>query len=281
MKRFSWMALHALPPTLLAGGALTLLALLAALLSLVWLPWPIDAVDMNHKLLPPSAAHWLGTDAYGRDVAALLLAGARASLAAAALAVALGLAAGAALGLLAAALRGWVEQAIMRVADFAFAFPAILTAIMLAAIRGPGLGVVVLAVGIYGIPAFARVTHAAASQAWAREYTRAARALGLGPWAITWRHVLPNIAAPLTVQATSRFATAVLAEAALSYLGLGVQPPQPSWGRMLAEAQSLMFDAPLLAVWPGLAIALTVLGLNLLGDGLRDALDPRCQTRPA
>ena len=195
--------------------------------------------------------------------------------------MALGLAAGAALGLLAAALRGWVEQAIMRVADFAFAFPAILTAIMLAAIRGPGLGVVVLAVGIYGIPAFARVTHAAASQAWAREYTRAARALGLGPWAITWRHVLPNIAAPLTVQATSRFATAVLAEAALSYLGLGVQPPQPSWGRMLAEAQSLMFDAPLLAVWPGLAIALTVLGLNLLGDGLRDALDPRCQTRPA
>ncbi|WP_288920274.1 ABC transporter permease [uncultured Ottowia sp.] len=270
-----------MPPTLLAGGALTLLALLAALLSLVWLPWPIDAVDMNHKLLPPSAAHWLGTDAYGRDVAALLLAGARASLAAAALAVALGLAAGAALGLLAAALRGWVEQAIMRVADFAFAFPAILTAIMLAAIRGPGLGVVVLAVGIYGIPAFARVTHAAASQAWAREYTRAARALGLGPWAITWRHVLPNIAAPLTVQATSRFATAVLAEAALSYLGLGVQPPQPSWGRMLAEAQSLMFDAPLLAVWPGLAIALTVLGLNLLGDGLRDALDPRSQTRPA
>ena len=273
MKRAG--CLRGLPPALLAGGLLVSLALLAALVSLVWLPWPIVGVDMSQKLLPPGAAHWLGTDAYGRDVAALLLAGARASLFAAALAVALGLAAGAALGLLAAAARGWVEQAVMRMADFAFAFPAILTAIMLAAIYGPGLGVVVMAIGIYGMPAFARVAHAAASQAWSREYTLAARALGLGRWAITWRHVLPNIAAPLVVQATSRFATAVLAEAALSYLGLGVQPPQPSWGRMLAEAQSLMFDAPLLAVWPGLAIALTVLGLNLLGDGLRDVLDPR------
>ena len=279
-------ALHALlarlPLPLWLGGALTALAGLAALLSLLWLPWPIDEVHLAARLQAPGAQHWLGTDAYGRDVAALLLAGARASLAAAALAVGWALAAGVALGLLAAGARGALEQALRRLADFGFAFPALLTAIMLAAVWGPGLWVVLAAIGLYNVPSFTRVTHTAASGIWAREYTRAARALGLGAAAITWRHVLPNIAAPLTVQASTRLAVALLAEAALSYLGLGAQPPTPSWGRMLAEAQSLMFEAPLLAVWPGLAIALTVLGLNLLGDGLRDALDVRLtRRRPA
>ncbi len=261
------------------GGTLALALLLAAALSYLWTPHPVYDVAMDDRLLPPGAQHWLGTDAFGRDVASLLLVGARASILVGVIAVGIGLIVGTALGLLASARRGWVEEAIMRVADFGFAFPAILSAIMLTAVYGPGIVNAIIAIGIYGIPAFARITRAAANAVWSRDYVLAARASGKGRWAITWQHVLPNIAAVLIVQATIRFAVAILAEAALSYLGLGTQPPQPSWGRMLAEAQTLMFDAPLLAVWPGLAIALSVLGLNLLGDGLRDVLDPRLTQR--
>ncbi|MBS0391573.1 MAG: ABC transporter permease [Proteobacteria bacterium] len=257
------------------GAVLTALLLAAALLSLVWTPWPPYDMDMDATLAPPSARHWLGTDAYGRDVASLLLVGARASILVGVIAVGIGLALGAALGLLAAARGGWVEEAVMRLADFTFAFPALLLAIMLTAVFGPGIGNAIVAIGIFYIPTFARVTRASAKAIWARDYILAARACGKGPWRITLEHVLPNIASVLIVQATIQFALAILAEAALSYLGLGTQPPQPSWGRMLAEAQTLMFQAPLLAVWPGLAIALAVLGLNLLGDGLRDLLDPR------
>jgi peptide/nickel transport system permease protein len=167
----------------------------------------------------------------------------------------------------------------MRAADFAFAFPALLTAILLAAIHGPGLATSIVAIGLFNVPVFARIARGAAQAVWAREYVLAARAAGKGPWAITLDHVLPNIASPLLVQATISFATAILAEAALSYLGLGTQPPLPSWGRMLNEAQAQMFQAPLLAVWPGLAIMAAVLGLNLLGDGLRDLLDPKLARR--
>lgn len=266
-------------PGFVIGGALTLLLLAAAALSLLWTPYSVYEVAMDHKLLPPSAAHWLGTDAYGRDVVSQLLVGARASILVGVIAVGIGLLLGVALGLLASARRGWVEEVIMRVADFGFAFPAILSAIMLTAVYGPGIVNAIIAIGIYNIPAFARITRAAANAVWARDYVTAARACGKGKWAITFQHVLPNILAVLVVQATIRFAVAILAEAALSYLGLGTQPPQPSWGRMLAEAQTLMFDAPLLAVWPGVAIALSVLGLNLLGDGLRDVLDPRLARR--
>ncbi|MDR0478608.1 MAG: ABC transporter permease [Burkholderiaceae bacterium] len=263
-------------PALVIGAALTAALLLAVAVSLVWTPWPVAGIDMAGRLLPPgSAGHWLGTDAYGRDVGSLLLAGARVSLWAGVVAVAMGLVMGAGLGLIAAVRTGWVDEFIMRCTDFGFAFPALLTAILLAAVYGPGLTVAIVAVGLYNIPVFARVTRAAAGQIWHRDYVRAARALGRGTTAITVHHVLPNILPALTVQATIRFAIAILAEAALSYLGLGAQPPQPSWGRMLAEAQTLMFDAPWLAVWPGLAIALAVLGLNLLGDGLRDGWDPK------
>ena len=163
----------------------------------------------------------------------------------------------------------------MRLADFTFAFPAILSAIMLTAVFGAGIVNAIIAIGIFNIPTFARITRASARSIWSREYVLAARACGKGPWRITLDHVLPNMLSVLIVQATIQFALAILAEAALSYLGLGTQPPQPSWGRMLAEAQTLLFQAPLLAVFPGLAIALAVLGLNLLGDGLRDLLDPR------
>ncbi|MDO5623581.1 MAG: ABC transporter permease [Pseudomonadota bacterium] len=266
-------------PGFVLGGVLSLALVLAAALSLVWTPYAVHGVDMDAALLPPGAAHWLGTDAYGRDVLSLLLVGAQASIVVGVIAVGIGVLAGVALGLLAAARGGWVEETIMRAVDFGFAFPAILTAIMLTAVYGPGMVNAIIAIGLYNIPAFARITRAAAKVAWSRDYVRAARALGRSAWAITWAHVLPNVAAVLTVQATIRFAIAILAEAALSYLGMGTQPPQPSWGRMLAEAQTLLYDAPLLAVWPGLAIALAVLGLNLLGDGLRDVNDVRLQGR--
>ena len=266
-------------PGFVIGGVLSLLLLLAAALSYVWTPYSVYEVDMDAKLLPPGAQHWLGTDAFGRDVVSLLLVGARASILVGVIAVGIGLVVGTALGLLASAKRGWVEETIMRVSDFGFAFPAILSAIMLTAVYGPGIVNAIIAIGIYNIPTFARITRAAANSVWNRDYVLAARASGKGPWAITWQHVLPNVLPVLIVQATIRFAIAILAEAALSYLGLGTQPPQPSWGRMLAEAQTLMFQAPLLAVWLGGAIALSVLGLNLLGDGLRDVLDPRLQRR--
>jgi len=264
-----------LPASLWVGGLLVALLLGAAALSLVWTPHsPLD-LDIPNKLQPPGARHWLGTDGLGRDIASLLLAGARNSIAAGVIAVAIGLGLGVALGLLAAARGGWVDEALMRAADFGFAFPALLTAILLTAAYGPGLATSIVAIGLFNVPVFARITRAAARSVWAREYVLAARACGRGAWHITFQHVLPNIASGLIVQATIQFATAILAEAALSYLGLGTQPPQPSWGRMLNEAQGLMFQAPLLALWPGLAIAASVLGLNLLGDGLRDALDPK------
>jgi peptide/nickel transport system permease protein len=262
-------------PSFALGALLVALLLAAALLSLVWQPWPPADIDIANKLASPSAAHWLGTDSLGRDIASQLLVGAQNSIAVGVVAVGIGLTLGVALGCLAAARRGWVEEIVMRASDFTFAFPALLTAIMLTAIYGPGLLTSIVAIGIFNIPVFARLARAAANAIWSRDYVLAARAAGKGAWRITLDHVLPNIANVLIVQATIQFALAILAEAALSYLGLGTQPPQPSWGRMLNEAQTLMFQAPWLAVYPGLAIALAVLGLNLLGDGLRDLLDPQ------
>jgi peptide/nickel transport system permease protein len=257
------------------GAVLTLLLVLAAVVSLVWTPHSPYEVKMAEKLLPSDAHHWLGTDPFGRDVASLLLVGARASIVVGVIAVGIGLLVGTAFGLLASAKRGWVEEIIMRLSDFGFAFPAILSAIMLTAVFGAGIVNAIVAIGIYNIPTFARITRASANAIWSREFVLAARACGKGTFAITIEHVLPNILSVLIVQATIRFAIAILAEAALSYLGLGTQPPQPSWGRMLSEAQTMLFQAPMLAVYPGVAIALAVLGLNLLGDGLRDLFDPR------
>ena len=266
-------------PSFLVGAALSALLVLAALLSLVWAPYPPAESDIPNKLAPPGAAHWRGTDSLGRDIASQLLVGAQNSIVVGVIAVGIGVSIGVLLGCLAAARRGWVEEAVMRAADFTFAFPALLSAIMLGAIYGPGLLTGILAIGIFNIPVFARITRGAAQAVWAREYVLASRAAGFGPLRITLDHVLPNIASVLIVQATISFATAILAEAALSYLGLGTQPPQPSWGRMLNEAQTMLFQAPMLAVYPGVAIALSVLGLNLMGDGLRDLLDPRLARR--
>jgi peptide/nickel transport system permease protein len=262
-----------------AGGVLTALLAAMALLSLVWTPYPVAEIDIPSKLQPPSAAHWLGTDSLGRDIVSQILVGAQNSIVVGVIAVGIGLGFGVLLGCIASARRGWVEELIMRGSDFAFAFPALLLAIMLTAIYGPGLVMSIVAIGIFNIPVFARITRGSANAVWAREFVLAARTAGKGPVRITLDHVLPNIASVLIVQATISFATAILAEAALSYLGLGTQPPQPSWGRMLNEAQTLMFQAPLLAVYPGVAIVLSVLGLNLLGDGLRDLMDPKLARR--
>ena len=257
------------------GGALSLLVLCAALLSLVWTPWSAYEIDVASKLRPPSAAHWLGTDVLGRDIVSLLLVGARSTIMVGVIAVGIGLTFGVCLGLIASARKGWTEELIMRMSDFTFAFPAVLSAIMLAAVAGPGMVTSIIAIGIFQVPTLVRVTRGSANAIWAREFVLAARACGKGGFRITIEHVLPNVLPILIVQATIQFALAILAEAALSYLGLGTQPPQPSWGRMLNDAQTLLFQSPMLAVYPGAAIAIAVLGLNLFGDGLRDLLDPR------
>ncbi len=262
-------------PSFVAGGLLVLLLVAAAIVSLVWQPYPPAEIDIPNKLASPSAAHWFGTDSLGRDIASQLLVGSQNSIVVGMVAVGIGLTLGVALGCLAAARRGWVDELVMRASDFAFAFPALLSAIMLTALYGPGLFTSIVAIGIFNIPVFARLARASARSIWTRDYVLAARAAGKGAWRITVDHVLPNIANVLIVQATIQFALAILAEAALSYLGLGTQPPQPSWGRMLNEAQTMLFEAPRLAVYPGVTIALAVLGLNLMGDGLRDLLDPK------
>ena len=262
-------------PSFVLGCALVLLLVATAALSFLWTPYSATELDIPNRLHAPNAQHWLGTDSLGRDIASLLMAGARNAIAVGVIAVGIGLGFGVALGLVAAARRGATEEAVMRFADFAFAFPALLTAIMLTAIYGPGLVTSIVAIGLFNVPVFARVTRAAAAGVWSRDFVLAARACGKGPWRITREHVLPNIVSVLVVQATIQFATAILAEAALSYLGLGTQPPSPSWGRMLNEAQALMYQTWWLPLWPGVATMLAVLGLNLVGDGLRDLLDPR------
>lgn len=257
------------------GGAMVVIAVGAAALSLAWMPYPPDQIDVLTRLESPSAAHWLGTDAFGRDLASRILAGARSALWVGFASVFLGLGLGTALGLAASTLSAWSEEVLSRAADFLFAFPAVLSAILLAGIFGAGTTSAILAIALFNIPVFARVTRSAAAVLWRREFVHAAQAMGKSRLRITLDHVLPNLAGLLVVQASASFAVAILAEAALSYLGLGVQPPEASWGRMLYEARTYLGPAPHLAVFPGLALGMVVLGVNLLGDGLRDRLDPR------
>ena len=267
------------PPSFLAGTVITLVFVATALVSRVWTPESPIRIHMNLRLQPPLAAGLLGTDNLGRDVLSMLMAGAWTSLTTAFLSVLLGLVLGTALGTMAAALRGRLEEVAMRGADVVFAFPAIITAIMVTDVFGPGQATAVTAIGVFIIPVFARIARAAALQVWARDYCLAARAAGKGRLLVTLEHVIPNIAGTLLVQATIQLALAVLIEAGLSFLGLGLPPPAPSWGRMLNDAQTFLQRAPWLAVAPGGTIALAVLGFNLLGDGLRDLFDPRRQGR--
>ena len=257
------------------GIILSFIMLLSGIVSLFWTPYSVELLDIPHKLQGASAAHWLGTDHFGRDVFSMLMVGAWNSMLVSVFAIGFGAGIGVPLGALAAGKRGWVEESVMRFNDFAFAFPALLTAVMLSAVYGPGTINSVLAIGIFNIPVFARITRGSALSIYKREFILAARTSGKGEVRIAMDHILPNIASVLIVQGTIQFALGILAEAGLSYLGLGTQPPMPSWGKMLSEAQTMMFFAPQLAILPGLAIVLTVLGLNLLGDGLRDILDPR------
>ena len=274
-------ALARLGPAMLVGGAISAALFGMALVSLVWTPYAPSAIDIAHRLASPSAAHWLGTDPLGRDVFSMLMAGARNSLAVAVLAVVIGMGAGVPLGLFAAARGGIIDDLLMRAADLVFSFPALLTAVVITALAGPGARNAMLAIGIFNVPVFARLTRGTARAVSARGFVIAAKVFGRGDLAISRAHILPNIAAPLVVQASIQFALAILAEAGLSYVGLGTQPPAPSWGRMLNDAQTYIFMAPRLAIFPGLAIMLAVLGLNLLGDGLRDWLDPRLYRHPA
>lgn len=262
--------------SLVLGGLLTGLALVAALLSLVWTPGDVTQIAIAQKLQPPSAQHWLGTDHFGRDMLAMLMVGARTSIAVALVAVGIGMGLGVPLGLLAAARAGgWIDEIVMRGNDLVFAFPSLVIAILITAALGPSAVNAIIAIGIFNIPVFARVTRAGALPIWTLDYIRAAQVSGKSAARISREHILPNIANLLIVQATIQFSLGILAEAGLSYVGLGAQPPTPSWGRMLAEAQTMIALAPHVAIVPGMAIVLTVLGLNLLGDGLRDALDPR------
>lgn len=263
-------------PSFVVGALLSALVVLAALLSFVWTPYDYAAQDIPNKLQGLSAAHWLGTDQYGRDVFSQVLVGARTSISVALVAVGLGVGVGVPLGLLAAALRGsLIDEIVMRGNDLIFAFPALLLAILITSVFGPGAINAIIAIGIFNIPVFARLSRAAALSLWTREFILAARAAGKGAARISVEHILPNILNLLIVQGTIQFSLGILAEAALAYVGLGAQPPVPSWGKMLADAQTLVALAPHLAIVPGLAIIATVLGLNLLGDGLRDVLDPR------
>ena len=264
---------------ILLGGGITAIVLLMAVVSLVWTPYAPTGIDILQRLAAPSAAHPFGTDPFGRDVLSMIMVGAQNSLVVAAGAGALGGAVGVPVGLIAAARRGWTEEVLMRGADLTFAFPALLTAVMLTALRGPGAYTAMIAIGVFTAPVLARVTRAAASVIWVQDFARAARALGRGKPGVTMVHILPNITGVLIVQITIQLSLAVLAEAALSFVGLGAQPPAPNWGRMLNDAQTYIYTAPLLSVFPGFAIALAVLGLNMLGDGLRDVFDLRRRRR--
>ncbi len=259
----------------LVGGLMTSILVLSAFISLFWTPWDPVKQNLIARHNSPSWEHLLGTDQFGRDIFSIIMAGSQNSITVGFVSVSIGIIFGVSLGLLASTKRGWIEELIMRLCDFMYAFPAILLAIMLVATIGQGAINAMVAIGIFSIPVFARLTRGAANAIWAREYILASRSAGKGLFRITIEHVLPNILSVIIVQATIQFALAILAEAALSFLGLGAQPPTPSWGRMLSEARSMIYLNPWLAVYPGVAIAISVLGLNLLGDGLRDIVDPR------
>jgi peptide/nickel transport system permease protein len=260
---------------MVVGGVLVLVVVVTAIVSWFWTPYDPESIDARARLAPMSWAHPLGADRFGRDVLSQIMAGARVTLLVGIVAVAIAALIGVPLGALAAMRGGMVGETVMRANDVVFAFPAILAAIVLAAAYGASTLTAMIAIGVANIPVFARLTRAETLRVLSSEYVLAARGSGRTPTAVFFRHVVANIAPVLIVQATVLFALAILAEAALSYLGLGTPPPTPSWGRMLQESQTFFGIRPTLALFPGLAIALAVLGFNLLGDGLRDAIDPK------
>lgn len=261
---------------LVVGAVLTAGFAGLALISFVWTPYGVTGVDIANRLKPPGGGYVLGTDQFGRDILSMVMVGARTSIAVALIAVGIGILLGVPLGLAAAARRGGVlDEVIMRANDLIFAFPSLVIAILITAIFGPSAVNAIIAIGIFNIPVFARLVRGGAIALWQRDYVLSARVAGKGAARISAEHILPNLANLLIVQGTIQFSLGILAEAGLSYVGLGAQPPVPSWGRMLADSQTMISLAPHIAIFPGMAIVLTVLGLNLMGDGLRDLLDPR------
>src|SRR5437867_1397583 len=261
--------------TFTIGLATTLLLLATAAVSLVCTPRDPLEMSIAGRLQRPSPAHPLGTDQFGRDLLSRIMTGAVTSILVGVIAVGIGMGIGVALGMLSGYFGGWLDEAFMRLMDAVQGFPAILSALLMAAVFRPSLAISMVDIGVAFLPVFARLTRASFLELRDREFVLAARALGAGDAALIGRHILPNTLAPLIVQATISFPVAILAEAALSYLGLGTQPRHPSWGLMLKESQAFLGMNPWYAVFPGGAIAVTVLGLNLLGDGLRDLLDPK------
>jgi peptide/nickel transport system permease protein len=268
-----------LNPSLVVGGVIVLCVAFMALVSFVWTPYDPTRVDAAQRLLGPSAEHWFGTDKFGRDVLSQILTGSRTTLFVGFVAVGVAAVIGVPFGILAAMAPRRLGELLMRGNDLMLAFPALLLAIMFSAVYGASTLTAMIAIGLATVPSFARVIRSGAMQVMSTEYVLAARSAGRRPFAIGLRHVLPNVSSLIIVQASVSFAIAVLAEAALSFLGFGTPPPTPSWGRMLQESQEMLFNAPRLAIFPGLAIALAVLGFNLLGDGLRDRFDPKLEDR--
>jgi peptide/nickel transport system permease protein len=264
----------------LAIGALLVgLTVLTAVISFFWTPFDPVRVDSSAVLQAPFGSHLLGTDGFGIDIASRIMIGAQTCLLVGVIAVGIAALFGVPLGIFAGVVGGWMSEIVMRASDVLYAFPALLLAILLAAAFGASTWTAMVAIGIATIPAFARVARAGTLPVMASDYVLAARASGTGRLAIATRHILPNVAPVIGVQASVAFGIAILAEAALSYLGLATPPPTPTWGRMLRDAQTYLFSNPILALWPGLAIGLAVLGFNLLGDGLRDLLDPKLRER--
>lgn len=265
---------------LIAGLILVGVVTAIAVLSLFLTPFDPIRVVPGERLLPPSWPHVLGTDGFGIDILSRIIAGAKTTLVVGVISVGLGAIIGVPWGVLSGQVGGWADELLMRVADVVYAVPALLLAILLAAVFGASTVTAMVAIGVASIPAFARVARAGTKQVMAADFVLAARVAGTSRRGIMVRHVAPNIAPVLGVQVSVGFAMAILAEAALSYLGLSTPRPEPTWGNMLRDAQLYLFTDPWQAVWPGLAIAIAVLGFNLLGDGLRDYLDPRLREVP-
>ena len=257
------------------GFTITSIIVIMALVSFIWTPYDVTEMNIAGKLKGPNAEHWFGTDHFGRDVFSMIMVGATNSIAVSIVAVSIGMLIGVPLGAMSACSTSWVSSMVMRGNDFIFAFPSLLLAILFTAIFGASAINAMIAIGIFNIPVFARIAYGGALTLWQREFILSAQTSGKGKTRITIEHIMPNLLNILIVQGTIQFSLGILIEAGLSYLGLGTQPPNPSWGKMLSEAQTMMAFAPYLAIFPGVAIITTVLGLNLLGDGLRDIFDPK------
>ena len=258
-------------------GSLCVLSIFSlAILSFFWTPYDVTILEISNRFKTPSFENILGTDHFGRDILSMIMVGAQTSIAVALVAVSIGIIFGLPLGMIAAAKSGtFFDDLVMRFNDLIFAFPALIIAILITAVLGPGAFNAIIAIGIFNIPVFARVARGAALTQWSKEYILAAKVAGKGSLLISIEHIIPNILNLLIVQATIQFSLGILAEAALSYVGLGAQPPIPSLGRMLADSQTMISIAPHMAIFPGMVIVITVLGLNLMGDGLRDYFDPK------